>query len=167
MNRAVIKLELDKIKNLFLEKRINKSELVEVLNIKKDSGFEEIRDKALMGEKLKVNKLLSENEILNEEAFFYLNIINYRLVLLQEILKINKNNDEYKQTLENLKPPIFWKDKPTITQQLKKWNKKKLEQMILTIGETEILMKKNSHLRNDVVIKDLIINLTDKATSSF
>ena len=38
--------------------------------------------------------------------------------------------------------------------------------MLIEIGETEILMKKNSNLRKDIIIKDLIINLTNKATSS-
>ena len=82
-------------------------------------------------------------------------------------MKANEERDNYEQTVDNLKPPIFWKDKPIIIQQLKKWNKKKLEEVSIKIGETEILMKKNSSLRNDVIIKDLIVNLTSKATSPF
>ena len=119
-----------------------------------------------MGEKTKVNKLLSETEILNEEAFFYLNILNYRILRLHQILKMNQDDNNFEKTLKDLKPPIFWKDKPIIIQQLKKWNKKKIEEIIIKIGETEILMKKNSQLRNDVIIKDLIINLTNKASTT-
>ena len=44
---------------------------------------------------------------------------------------------------------------------------KKLEEVIVKIGETEILMKKSSSLRNDIIIKDLIINLTNKASTSY
>ena len=166
LDRRVIKNEINKIKNFFLSKKINKEEILEILNIKKDSGFDEIRDKALVGEKTKVNKLLSETEILNEEAFFYLNILNYRILRLHQILKMNQDDNNYEKTLKDLKPPIFWKDKPIIIQQLKKWDKKKIEEIIIKIGETEILMKKNSQLRNDVIIKDLIINLTNKASTT-
>jgi len=65
-----------------------------------------------------------------------------------------------------MRPPIFWKDRPVVIQQLKKWDQKKLEDVIIKIGETEILMKKNSYLKNETIIKDLIINLTNKASSS-
>jgi DNA polymerase-3 subunit delta len=166
LDRRVIKSEINKIKNFFLSKKINKEEILEILNIKNDSGFDEIRDKALVGEKTKVNKLLSETEILNEEAFFYLNILNYRILRLHQILKMNQDDNNYEKILKDLKPPIFWKDNPIIIQQLKKWNKKKIEEIIIKIGETEILMKKNSQLRNDVIIKDLIINLTNKASTT-
>ena len=52
-------------------------------------------------------------------------------------------------------------------QQLKKWNKERVKKTLLEIGETEILMKKNFNLRNDIIIRNLIINLTNKASSSF
>ncbi len=167
MNRRIIKNEIIKIKNYFPDKKVNKEQIVELLNIKNDSGFDEIRDKALLGEKFKINKLLSESEILNDEAYYYLNNLNFRIFCLQGIIRENEKIDNYEQTIENLKPKIFWKDKPIILQQLKKWNRKKLEKILMKIGETEVLMKKNSFLRNDIIIKDLIVKLTNEATASF
>jgi hypothetical protein len=38
--------------------------------------------------------------------------------------------------------------------------------MITKIGKTEILMKKSSYLKNEVIIKDLIISLTNKASAT-
>jgi DNA polymerase III subunit delta len=167
MNRKVIKDEINKIKNFFINKAIKKNEILEILNIKSDSRFDEIRDKALIGDKTKINKLLSETEILNDDAFFYLNSLNYRIIRLHEICKTSASNKNYEQILETLRPPIFWKDKPVILQQLKKWSQKKLEEMLVKIGETEILMKKNSFIKKDVIIKDLIINLTKSAVNPF
>jgi DNA polymerase III subunit delta len=167
MNRKIIKNEIIKIKNFFLEKKINIDEIEEILNIKKDNGFDEIRDKALVGEKVKINKLLSETEILKEEVFFYLNSINYRVMKLYEILKLcDEDKKNYEQIISTMKPPIFWKDKPIILKQLTKWSLEKLEKILIKIGETEVLIKKNSHLRSDVVIKDLIIKLTKRASIS-
>ena len=76
-----------------------------------------------------------------------------------------KNNID--SAVSSFKPTIFWKDKPVILQQLKKWNQEKLEKILAKISETEILMKKNSYIRNDIVIKDLIINITRTASRSF
>ena len=79
MNRKAIQNEILKIKNFFIEKKIIREEIIEILNIKNNANFEELRDKALNGEKNKINKLLSEIEILNDDCFFYLNNINYRI----------------------------------------------------------------------------------------
>lgn len=165
MNRIVIKNELEKIIGFFLEKKINKEEILELLNVKHNTEFDEIRDKALMGEKIKINKLLSETEILEDETFFYLNSLNYRISRLYEITKMSSNEKNFERILENLKPPVFWKDKPIILQQLKKWSQKKLEKILAKIGETEILMKKNSYINNQLVIKNLIVTLTNKAST--
>ena len=88
MDRRVIKSEIDKIKDYFIEKKLNKMEILEILNIKNNGSFEKIRDKALIGEKAKINTLLAETEILNDEVFFYLNILNYRIMRLHQIISI-------------------------------------------------------------------------------
>ena len=165
MDRRVVLSEIMKIKMFFLEKKINKEEILEILNVKSDTSFDEIRDGALYGEKEKINKLLSQIELLNEDAFFYLNNISFRIMKLQEIIKLSDSNkDKYEETIEKMKPPIFWKDKPRVMQQVKKWSLDGLALLTREIGETEALIKKNSHLRNDIVVKELIINVTNKAS---
>ena len=86
---------------------------------------------------------------------------------LHEINKISANQNNYEQTLNGLRPPIFWKDKAVILQQLRKWSQKKLKNILIKIAETEILLKKNSTIRKDVVVKNLIMNLTTNAARSF
>jgi DNA polymerase-3 subunit delta len=120
-----------------------------------------------MGEKNKVNQLLSRTDILYDEVFLYLNTLNNRITRLHEINKMADGKKNYDEIIEKLKPPVFWKDKPMMVNQLKKWGQKQLEELLIKIGETEILMKKNSHLRNDVIIKNLIVNLTNKNITSF
>ena len=166
-NRKIIQNEIVKIKVFFFNKLINKNQIIEILNIKNDSGFEEIRDTALVGKKDKINKLLSELNLLSEDSFFYLNSLNYRILKLIEIQKINETYKSHEQALESLKPHIFWKDKPIYLQQLKKWDMTKLNKAANKISYAEILMKKNSIVRNDIVIKDLIISLTEEASTSF
>ena len=167
LNRKIIQNELVKIKSFFLNKEINKIQLLEILNIRNDISFEEIRDAALIGKKDKTNQLLSEIDILNENSFFYLNNLNYRIFKLIEIQKANAVFNNYEKTLETIKPPIFWKDKPNYLQQLKKWNLEKLNRMANRIGDIENLMKKNTQIKNEIVIKDLLITLSREASISF
>ena len=168
MDRRIIKSELIKIKDFFLNKKIKKEEIIEILNVKTNNNFDEIRDSTLKGEKNKINTLLSQMDLLNEDIFYFLNNLNYRIIKLQEIIKISGGDkNKYEEALESLKPPIFWKDKPVVAQQLKKLSLKKLTQISAKISETEILLKKRSYLRSDVIIKDLIINLTHKASSTY
>jgi len=98
--------------------------------------------------------------------FFYLNNLNYRILRLIEIQKKSDTINDCEKTMENLKPPIFWKDKPIYLQQLKKWSLEKLNSASFKIGEIEILMKKNSYIRNDVVIKNLVVTLSKEASTS-
>jgi DNA polymerase-3 subunit delta len=159
-NRKVIQTELTKVKEFFSNKIINKSQLLEILNIKNNSNFDEIRDNVLIGKKDKTNRLLSEIDFLQEDSFLYLNSLNYRILKLIEIKKTSKEFSDDEETLNKIKPPIFWKDKPIYLQQLKKWDLKKLVKAANEIGETEVLMKKNSQIRNDIIIKDLLIKLS-------
>ena len=89
MDRGIIKSELVKIKSYFFEKKINKEEILKLLNIKNFTSFDEIRDAALNGEKKKTNQLLSEVDLQNEDAFLYLNNLNKRITNLQQIIKIS------------------------------------------------------------------------------
>ena len=167
-NRKIIKDEIQKIKVFFLHNKINKKEIFEILNIKNSNNFDEIRDNALNCEKKKINELLSGVELQKENTFFYLNNLNSRIVKLQEIIQTSDGDEnKYETIIGNLKPPIFWKDRPMIIQQLKKYNLKTLGQLAYTITKTEILLKKNSHIRDDIVIKDLVINITSRARSIF
>jgi len=65
-----------------------------------------------------------------------------------------------------MKPKIFWKDKPIYIQQLKKWDIDKLKAASIKIAEVEKLMKKNAIIRNDLVIKDLLIHLCKQISTS-
>ncbi len=166
-NRKIIQNELVKIKDYFNKKIINEIQLLEILNIKNNTSFDEIRDKAMVGEKKLTNKLLSEIEIHEDDAFFCLNNLNYRVLKLIEIQESNSELDNYEKTLDSMRPPIFWKDKPILLQQLEKWSLQKLNRASLRIGAAEVLMKKNSQIKNSIIIKDLIITFVKEASFSY
>ena len=161
--RKIIKNEINKIKSCFVDKNIKKNELEELLNIKVNSSFDELRDSALLGNTKKFNKQMGETEFLSEDNFFYINSLNFRIMKLIEIQRMNGGINNLETSMESIKPKIFWKDKPIFMQQLKKWNLEKLQEISRKIGDVEILMKKNSEIRNDILIKKLLINICNKA----
>lgn len=165
-DRKTIKSEIKKIKSFFNKKLINKIELEELLNIKTNSNFSEITDAALNGDKNSLNKLMGEVEFLQEETFFYLNLISNKIFKLLEI-KLNSTNPQNEiELVEGTKSKIFWKDRPIFLAQLKKWNHLKLEEALKKIIDIELAMKSNSLIKKDVLIKDLLIKLCGEASTS-
>ena len=76
-----------------------------------------------------------------------------RVLKLTSEYKKNKNID---LTISSAKPPIFWKDKDLIKQQIYKWTPEKIKQLIYKLNEMELIIKKN--INNSVnMISDFIL----------
>ena len=79
---------------------------------------------------------------------------------------MKKENSDIESLISDLKPPVFWKDKPMLIQQSKKWNKNKIQEALKKTYNTEIEIKSNSSIRKDLLIKNLIIELCSTANSA-
>ena len=167
LDRAKINNEIDKIKSCFLDKIIDPQKINTLLNIRTNDDFNKLRDEAINGNRINTNKLLGDTIFNTENSVFYLNLINQRMSKLSEISnlkEINKNNIE--NLISSLKPPVFWKDKPILIQQLKKWNKIKITKMLKKTYEIETKIKSNSSVNKNLLIKKLIIDLCVSANSA-
>ena len=95
---------------------------------------------------------------------YYLNSINQRINRLYEIENLKtKERSNLEVIISSLKPPVFWKDKSVLALQSKKWNKHKLKKALAKTYETEIYIKSSSHIRKDLLIKNLIVDLCNVA----
>ena len=73
---------------------------------------------------------------------YYLNSINQRINKLNEIENLKTSNESSTESVISLlKPPIFWKDKPILAFQSRKWNKSKLKKALAKTYEVEINIK--------------------------
>ncbi len=163
--REIVDNEIKKITTFFENKKISSEELNQLLNIKYDNVFEDLRDAIFNGNLTKLNKLISETQFLNEDNFYYLNQIYLRINKLIEVHEIDKKVKNLEKSVEMLKPKIFWKDKNQFIQQARKVNLSLLKNIIIEISDTEILMKKNSYIRSDLLLKKLIISIGAKISS--
>lgn len=159
LDRKVLNNEVEKIKALFLDKKIKSEKLNNLINNTYNLDFDNLRDSCLDGDKKKLNENLGNIVLQNEDIYFYLGNLNLRiqkLLQLQNQYKVDKNMDI---ALENIKPKIFWKDKPIFLKQVKKWNMKKLEIAKRIIINTEIRMKTKLNAQNSTLMKNLLVRL--------
>jgi len=163
LDRRLIQNEITKIKIFFNDKIIKTEPLQNLLNAKKESDFDEIRDSAITGEKIKLNKLLSSSNLNKEELFFYLNSLIFKFKKIKDLLNNREKNVE--SIIDNARPPIFWKEKPILKKQLYIWSKKNIDKIINILNEAEILAKKNSQIESALIFNNLLVNICNEATS--
>ncbi len=163
-SRAKLNNELDKINDFFHDKVLNVEKLEDLLNLKTNDDFNKLKDAAFMGEKMNTNRLLSDTILEEDRNFFYLNSINQRLGKLLEINKSSAKNLEI--AVNNLKPPVFWKDKQNVINQAKKWNKNKIKSIMKKTYDIEIKIKSNSIINKKLLIKKLLVDLCSLANAS-
>ena len=106
---------------------------------------------------------MSETVLEDEKAIYYLTLINQRIDKLYQVKK-NKNL-EIEAAINNLKPPLFWKDKPRFIIQAKKWNKERLRKLLERTYNIEKLMKTNSSINKQIILKELIVNICNSANA--
>ena len=158
LDRSKLHNELNKIISYFDDKKIEKKELEILLNIRENDNFDNLKDEALNGNTEKTNNLIRDTIIEPEKKMLYLSIINQRLLKLLEINKIAKSSN-LEKALDTIKPPIFWKDKPSLKIQLKKWNIDKIKHLLRQTYDLELKIKSNSYINHQVLIKKLMIDI--------
>ncbi len=163
LERSKLNNELEKIKLFFNNKIIETEKLEILLNIKINEDFNTLKDHALLGNKLKTNKLLSETIIDDEKMLFYLNSLNQRLNKIKEVRQSSSTNIEL--SVNSLKPPIFWKDKPSFINQTKKWTNKKIIEILDLTYKLEVQIKSNSIANKKILLKKLMIDVCELANS--
>lgn len=165
LNRDKLNNELDKIYTFFLEKNIDRNKLEILLDNKINNDFSLLKDEAFNGNRIETNKLLSDTIINSEKNILYLNIINQRLLKLNEIFKLI-GQTSLEKAIDMLKPPIFWKDKPAFLKQAKKWNMNKIKKILNKTYSLELEIKSNSIVNKNILLKKLLIDICNLANAS-
>jgi DNA polymerase III subunit delta len=157
--------ELAKIESFLLNKKnLEIKEIIKLTNLADNYSASELVDHSLAKNTRKTVTILSENNYSDEDNII---IIRTLLAKLKRLVKIYELVDEKKnieQAISACKPPIFWKDKPLVTQQIRSWNKNHLKDLIYKTNEIELLVKKNSLLAKNI-LADFIISNSKKTNN--
>ena len=163
-DRINLKNELQKINNFSSGKTsINFSEIVKLSNLSEDYDISELVDCSLSRNKKKVNKILNENNFSQEDCILILRIFLSKLKRLLKLQSDPNIKTNVEKALSTYRPPIFWKDKTVIKQQLEFLSPSKIKNLIYKTNEIELMIKKNPqssiNITTDFVVnQDVLIN---------
>ena len=164
-DRLNLNNELEKIKSFSTnKKRITTEELLKLTNLAENYSVSELVDSCLSKNKKKIINILSENNYSLEDCILIIRtflIKSKRLLKLRKEIKNNKNIDE---VISSFKPPIFWKDKEVVKQQIKNRSYSNIESLIYKINEIELLIKKRS-INSINIISNFIIEQSTQNNS--
>ena len=144
-DRQSLKNELQKIETFFINKKqITEDDILKITNLVENYGISELIDNCLVKNEKKISEILNENNFSIDEC---IQIVRIFLTKAKKLLSLSIAAQDFKsidKAISSHKPPIFWKDKDMIKNQLRFWTEQKIKDLIVRICEVELLIKKNS-----------------------
>ena len=144
-DRLNLNNELEKIKSyLGAKKKIDLADILKLTNLAENYNVSELVDSCLSKNKRKTINILNENNYTLEDCIIIIRTFlmkSKKLVKLSSEFEKTNNIDE---TILSSKPPIFWKEKEIVKQQLKSWSLAEFKELVYQINKIELLIKKHN-----------------------
>jgi DNA polymerase-3 subunit delta len=159
-DRININSELEKILS-YAEKtnKINLADALKITNLAENYSITELVDQNLSKNKKKTLNILNENNLNTEENVLILRTFLNKLKRLKN-LKVNlEKNKNIEQVLTSSKPPIFWKDKEIVKQQLNILSFAEIKYLIRKVNNLELEIKKNNQISDQILNNFILENL--------
>ena len=164
-DRKNLNNELKKIENYSLNKKnLNLEEIIKLTNLADNYSASELVDHSLAKNTRKTVTILSENNYSDGDNIIIIRTLLAKLKRLVKIYELVDKKNNIEQAISTCKPPIFWKDKPLVIQQIRSWRKDHLKNLIYKTNEIELLIKKNSSVAKNI-LSDFIINNSKKTNN--
>ena len=164
-NRQNLRNELDKIDSFVKNKKnINIDQIMKLTNLAENYNVSELIDSYLAANFKKTINILNENNFSIEDCMLITRTLLIKSKRLYKLLLEINNNKSIEEAISSFNPPIFWKDKETVKQQIKTWPLNRAENLIYKTNELELLIKKNSY--NSInILSDFIINQPNRISN--
>ena len=165
-DRINLKNELNKLKYFSKnKKKIELEEILKLTNLAENYDISELVNNSLAQNVKKTLHILNENNFASEDCII---VVKIYLAKLKRLLKIKSEiikNNNIEKVISSYKPPIFWKEKEIVKQQVKIWDCNKIENLIINTNELEYQIKKNPST-STLLLTNFIIEKTLKANNS-
>ena len=126
------------------KKKISNEEVFKIINLSENHSVNELINSCLVKNQKKLFNILNDNIFSNEDCIVIIRtLLKKTKTLLNLVIQFNLNKN-INTTIDNAKPPIFWKDKSIIKDQINLWSVNKLKDLIIEINDIEYQIKKNS-----------------------
>ena len=164
-DRQNIKNELEKVASFIKNKnKVEIQDLLKLTNLAENYNVSELIDCCLSKNKKRTINILNENNYSLEDCIL---IIRTFLIKTKRLIKLSKDFSKTKNldiTISGFKPPIFWKEKDVVKQQIRSWSYKEVENLMYEINNIELLIKKYSN--NSInILSDFIIEKSSTINS--
>ena len=162
-DRGILKNELDKI-YFFAQnkKKISTENILKLINLIENYSISELVDNCLAKNHKRTLHILNENNFNKEDCIVITRTFLSKLKKLFKLSKDYEENRDLNKTISNARPPIFWKDKEIVKQQINNWSLEKIHKLIIFINDLELLIKKNNlisvNLLNDFILSQIETN---------
>ncbi|MDC0972218.1 DNA polymerase III subunit delta [Candidatus Pelagibacter sp.] len=124
-DRKNLNNELEKIENYSLNKKnLNLEEIIKLTNLADNYSASQLVDHSLAKNTRKTVTILSENNYSDEDNIIIIRTLLAKLKRLIKIYKLVNEKNNFEEAISTCKPPIFWKDKPLVAQQMRYWKKR-------------------------------------------
>ena len=164
-NRINLKNELEKIENFHISKQsLDTKDILKLTNLAENYEIPELIDSCLLKNEKKTLNILNENNVSVDNNMPIIRIFLTklkRLLKIQVKIKIEKNIET---AIASYKPPVFWKEKDIVKQQLKILPEEKILELIYKLNELELLIKKNQDA-SIIAINNFIIENSSKVNN--
>ena len=137
---------------------------MKLTNLAENYNVSELIDSYLAANFKKTINILNENNFSIEDCILITRTLLIKSKRLYKLLLEVNDNKSIEEAISSFKPPIFWKDKETVKQQIKNWSLNAAENLIYKTNELELLIKKNSN--NSInILSDFIINQPNRISN--
>ena len=151
-DRINLKNELEKIKNYCLNKSsLTLEEVLNLTNLAENYDISKLADNCLANNQKKTLNILNENNHSPDDSILILKTFLYKLKRLKKLKLEIELGQSIEVVISSFKPPIFWKDKDIIKQQLQTRSLKDINASIKNINNLEMTVKKNSTISNQLI----------------
>ena len=158
-DRKNLNNELEKIESFSKnKKKLSLDEIIKLTNLADNYSASELVDFSLAKNTRKTVTILNENNYSDEDNIIIIRTLLSKLKRLVKIYELVDQKNNIEQAISECKPPIFWKDKPLVIQQIKSWKKDHLKKLIYKTNKIELLIKKNSGIAKNVLADFIISN---------
>ena len=140
------------------------TDLLKLTNLAENYNVSELIDCCLSKNKHRTVLILNENRYSLEDCILIIRTFLIKAKRLAKLCEKKEETQNIEELISNFKPPIFWKEKEIVKQQVKCWTSRSANNLIYEINEIELLIKKHSN--NSInILSDFIVEKAYSANS--
>ena len=144
-NRINLINELNKISSYLInKKKIDYEEICKLTNLSENYNISDLTDSILAKNKLKALNLMNENILTSDDYIQIIKSFLYKIKRLKKLKKELNGDKNIDNIISSHKPPIFWKERNIVKNQLINNSLKRLSILSIKINNLEKLVKENS-----------------------